>query len=519
MRPMPLYDLMSAPAFTVPPTMPVGAALDLMGSRKFSCLIVGGNGLPVGIVTERDVVKAYGRIHDHPELTVADIMTSAPLRVPFDMDHYEAFKVMKARRFRHLLVCDADGSLAGIVTESDFVRHLGVDFYVRPKDVLSVMAPVVGVDEHAPLEKVIAKLTRPGIFCVIIERRGRAVGILTERDIVRLLRPGMAPTGDSVTAAEVMSSPLITIAQDGCLLDASTLLRRHKIRHVVVVNGDGEAKGVVSEHELVLGLESEYVVHLEEIINEKDMALADLASSHEELREFARIASHDLQEPTRTLISFCQLLLKRHRHQLDEEGCELLGFVIDGARRMHKQVSDLATYTMAAAPSVGSETVNAAEVAGAVVARLREEINAAGASIEIGPLPVLRLPQSHMQALFSELLTNALRFGRPGVPLVIRLGSERVNQHWRIWVADNGIGIDPAYYSDIFRLFTRLHPATSPSGTGAGLAICKRIITSAHGRIWVDSVPGQGSSFSFTLPGVSAPQLSHAGLSGHRDTP
>lgn len=505
MRLMPLHDLMSSPVLTVPPSLSIGEAVELMGARKFSCLVVRGDELPIGIVTERDVVRAYARIHDHPELTVADLMTAAPLMVPFDMDHYEAFKIMKARRFRHLLVCGADGTLAGIVTETDFVRHLGVEFYVRSKDVLSVMAPVIGVDEHSPLTEVVDKLARPGIFCVVIERHGRAVGILTERDIVGLLCPSRAPADEHLSVWQLMSSPLITIAHDACLLDASTLLRRHNIRHLVVVNHDGQARGVVSEHELVLGLESEYVDHLEEIITQKDVALADLAASHEELREFARVASHDLQEPTRTMVSFCQLLLKRHSHQLDAEGRELLGFVIDGALRMNKQVSDLATYTMAATPPTGAEVVDAAEAARIAVASLNERIEAAAARIEIGDLPMVRLPRSHMLALFSELLANALRFGRPGVSLVIRLGSERAGRQWRLWVADNGIGIDPAYYGDIFRLFTRLQPAAWPAGTGAGLAICKRIVSSVRGRIWVESTPGQGSTFSFTLPDASTP--------------
>jgi CBS domain-containing protein/two-component sensor histidine kinase len=497
---MPLLDLMTRPVITVPPSLPLGEALETMISRKFSCLVIGDGRRALGIVTERDVVRAYSRIHDHPELTVADVMTAAPLMVPQEMDHYEAFKVMKSRRFRHLLVSDGDGALAGIVTETDFVRHLGVDFYVRPKDVMSVMAPVICVDERMPLGEVAGRLAKPGIFCVVVERAGQAIGILTERDIVRLLRPGGKAQDEGLTVGDVMSTPLITIPPEACLLDASEALRCHDIRHVVVVNQDGEAKGVVSEHEMVLGLESEYVVHLEDIINQKNAALADLAASHEELREFARIASHDLQEPTRTLVSFCQLLLRRHSDQLDAEGRELLGFVIDGARRMHKQVSDLATYTLAAAPPEGDETSDAAEAAAAVAARLQEVIDQVGADVSIAALPRVRLPRNHMVALLSELVDNALRFGRPGVPLRIHIGAESDGGGWRLSVADNGIGIDPAYYGDIFRLFTRLQPASSPAGTGAGLAICKRIVASVRGRIWVESTPGQGSTFHFTLP-------------------
>lgn len=502
MRPMPLSRLMSSPVITVPPDLPVGAALDVMCRCRFSCLVVGEGDQAAGIVTERDVVKAYGRIHDHPELTVAEVMTPSPLAVPASMDHYDAFMLMKARRFRHLLVTDETGSVVGIVTESDFVRHLGVDFYVRPKDVLSVMAPVICVDHATPLAAVAKRLALPGVYCVVVEREGQAVGILTERDIVRLLRPG-SEVADDIAVGTVMGTPLITLPQEASLMDASDLLRRHAIRHLVVVGGSGEARGMVSEHELVQGLESDYVLHLEQVLADREAALADLAASHEELREFARIASHDLQEPTRTLVSFSQLLRKTYGDRLDEEAHALLGFIVEGARRMNKQVRDLAAYTQAATPAGKDDVCDATAVARAVVSHLHETLAAADATVEIGDLPRLRLSRGNLQVLFAELLTNALRFVRPGTSPVIRLGAEPDGAFWRLWVADNGIGIDPVYFGDVFRLFTRLHPAASPDGTGAGLAICRRIVASAGGRIWVESEPGQGCRILFTLPVVT----------------
>ncbi|HTH18198.1 MAG TPA: CBS domain-containing protein [Magnetospirillum sp.] len=517
MRAVPLRQIMTAAVVSVTPATSVAEALEVLSERRISCLVVAEDGAPVGIVTERDIVKAYDGLDGHGDLPIARVMTAAPLTVSAELDHFEAFKLMKERRIRHLVVRTDDGHIGGVVTETDFVRHLGVDFYVRPKDVQSVMAPVVTATEDAPLADILAKLARPNIFCVVIERQDRAIGILTERDAVRLLRQH-SPVG-GLTAGQVMNQPLRTIAPTASLLEVSEAFRQHSIRHLVVVDEKGAPKGVVSEHEIVQGLESEYVVHLERIIVEKNEALAalgyaheqlaeqsrelsgvvaELEASHEELHEFARAASHDLAEPSRLVVSFCQLLLKRHGEALGEEGRELAEFAIDGALRMRQLVHDLALY--AAPTRAGDEPVDATAVARSVLEALGDEIEATEARVELAVLPELKLPRATLAELFRHLIGNALIYRRDDVEPHIRIGCDDDGEGWRLWVADNGIGIDSAYHEDIFHLFTRLHPAGSRSGTGAGLAICRRIVVAAGGRLWVESEPGKGSTFFIALP-------------------
>lgn len=524
MRAVPLSQIMTTAVVTVAPDTAMAEALEILSERRISCLVVAENGRPVGIVTERDIVKRYDGLDGHDSVPVAHVMTLAPLSVAATLDHFEAFKVMKEHRFRHLVVCDDDGKVAGVVTETDFVRHLGVDFYVRPKDVRAVMAPVVTAAEDAPLHSILALLARPGIYCVVIERDGRAQGIITERDAVRLLR-GHSPVG-ALTAGAVMGRPLLTVGPDTSLLEAAETFRAHGIRHLVVVDGRGAPLGVVSEHEIVQGLESEYVGHLERIIAEKNDALAQLGHAHEmlaeqsqalsstvaeleaahqELREFARVASHDLAEPSRLVVSFCQLLLRRHGKDLGEEGRELADFAIDGALRMRRLIQDLASYANPTVdPAVPVEPVPAAEVVQGVIELLGDRIAATDASIEIGALPALPLPRLTQYELFRHLIDNALTYVRPGVPPVVRVGADDDGGQWRLWVADNGPGIDPAYHDDIFRLFTRLHPVAPRSGTGAGLAIVRSIVNNAGGQVWVEGQPGQGSTFFFTLPKSAA---------------
>lgn len=521
MRAVPLSEIMTSAVITVSPQTRLSEVLEVLAERHISCLVVAEAGRAVGIVTERDIVKRYDGMEKLGDVPIAELMTPAPLTVPAGMDHFEAFKVMKAHRFRHLIVQGDDGAIAGVVTETDFVHHLGVDFYVRPKDVGAVMAPVVTAAHATPLADILTQLARPGITCVVIEDQGRAVGIITERDAVRLLRQH-SPVA-TLTAGDVMGTPLRTIGPAASLLEATELLRTHAIRHLVVVDTAGAPCGVVSEHEIVAGLESEYVVHLERIIVEKNDALAALGAAHEklaeqsqmlsgvvaeleathqELREFARVASHDLSEPSRLVVSFCQLLLKRHGDALGEEGRELADFAIEGARRMRRLVHDLAIYAGPPSDVAGGGEVVAVESAvRSVLDQLAEEVARAGARVEVAAeLPSVHVAPATLAELFRHLLANALIYRREGVSPHIRVGAAECGEHWRLWVADNGVGIDRAYQDDIFRLFTRLHPPGPRAGTGAGLAIAKRIVTAAGGRIWVESTPGQGSTFFFTLP-------------------
>ncbi|CDK99787.1 putative Histidine kinase [Magnetospirillum gryphiswaldense MSR-1 v2] len=290
MRSVPLSDIMTRAVVTIVPDSPVAAALAIMGERRISCLVVAEGRRPIGILTERDLVRRYGGVAlADGEQEVRSIMTPSPVTVPPDIDQFAAFKMMKTGRFRHLVVVDDGGDLLGIVTETDFVHHLGVDFYLRPKDVLSVMAPAVTVDSDCPLADAIARLARRDTFCVIVTQDGKAAGILTERDIVRLL---CLPQGDgsAPTASQVMSAPLRSIPAEASLLEAAATLRQAKLRHLVVLDDDGQAIGVVGEHEIVKGLESGYVVHLERIIAERNAALAALAEANAALHASAREA-------------------------------------------------------------------------------------------------------------------------------------------------------------------------------------------------------------------------------------
>lgn len=231
------------------------------------------------------------------------------------------------------------------------------------------------------------------------------------------------------------------------------------------------------------------------------LAMVDkLSKSNAELERFAQVASHDLQEPLRSIISFAQLLERNHKDKLDGDARECIDYVIGGARRMHELVNDLLVYSSFSGEAGRFRSLDGGEVAAAAVANLRQAIDEAGAEVTLGQLPAVVGDAPQVVQLFQNLLSNSLKFRPAGQPPRIRIDGSVVGGEVEFTICDNGIGIEPEYYEEIFRIFRRLHPPSRYGGTGMGLAICRRIIDRHGGRIWVVSEPGRGSTFHFTLP-------------------
>jgi light-regulated signal transduction histidine kinase (bacteriophytochrome) len=226
----------------------------------------------------------------------------------------------------------------------------------------------------------------------------------------------------------------------------------------------------------------------------------ELARANSDLRQFTYSASHDLREPLRQLAVFGELLQAKYQDKLAGEGGMLIQHAIDSAHRMERMLNDLLAYTQVAdAPHYAGRSTDANEVVQKTLAVFEEKIAASGARVDCQPLPVLAVHDVHLTQLFQNLIGNALKYRGPE-PLWIRVSAERMDGMWRLTVADNGIGINPAYQSQIFGLFQRLHGGGKYSGSGIGLAICQKIVQRYGGRIWVESEPGRGSRFMFTLP-------------------
>jgi PAS domain S-box-containing protein len=230
---------------------------------------------------------------------------------------------------------------------------------------------------------------------------------------------------------------------------------------------------------------------------------AELARSNAELEQFAYVASHDLQEPLRMVSSYTQLLARRYRGRLDDDADEFIGYAVDGAARMQQLIQDLLTYSRVGARGLQVEPVNCTAVAERVVADLHAVIAESAATVAIGPLPTIPGDRVQLGQLFQNLIANAIKY-RGEAPPEVALAATRERNSWHFTVRDNGIGIAPEYAERIFVIFQRLHTQTEYSGTGIGLAICRKIVERHGGRIWVESAPGPGATFHFTLPAEAA---------------
>jgi light-regulated signal transduction histidine kinase (bacteriophytochrome) len=228
--------------------------------------------------------------------------------------------------------------------------------------------------------------------------------------------------------------------------------------------------------------------------------VTQLSKALVEVERFAYVAAHDLKEPIRSIVSFSQLLKRRHGAALGEEAHEYLAFIINEALRLSTLVTDLLDYSRCEDEGMAVTELDSAETVDEVLTSLRAAIAQKGAEIVVGPLPRLRADSGQLRQVFQNLVTNALKFSRPEVPPRITIDAERADAAWRFKVGDNGIGIDAQYTDYIFEMFRRLHTRDKYSGTGIGLAICKRAVENHGGRIWLHSVPGEGSTFFFTIP-------------------
>ncbi|HMK45455.1 MAG TPA: PAS domain S-box protein, partial [Methanocella sp.] len=315
--------------------------------------------------------------------------------------------------------------------------------------------------------------------------------VIEEETLERLLPP--VPTTDMKQILSGLFDTTNNVKQydysiDDCtLLDGSSISLQISMFPIMTANGK------------MIGSIITDVTERKRIEKALEWERLELKRSNQDLERFAYLASHDLQEPLRTISSYLTLLNKRYRDKLDSNGVEYLNYTVEGAEHMRQMIKDLLEYSRVGISDTPIERTDLQKILDHAKKNLYAAIKESKATITQTPLPIVTADSAQIYQVIQNLLSNSIKY-RSDRPPEVRVTAERKGNEWVISVSDNGIGIDPQYFGRLFVVFQRLHSRAEYPGNGLGLALCKKIVERHSGRIWVESEQGKGSTFRFTLP-------------------
>ncbi|GFE62003.1 diguanylate cyclase domain-containing protein [Geobacter sp. AOG2] len=264
-----IRQIISRQVISVTPETPAEEAIACMARARISCLIVAEKKKPLGIFTERDLVKLTSQQVPLGKRPIRELMTSPVVTISGSLNIYEAYSLMLTNRIRHHVVVDYGGRILGLMTQSDLINHLGHEYFVELRKIEQVMTTgVMTVASEAPISEALGIMAGPGISCVVVADHRIPLGIMTERDAVRLVAEDVDLEAVPVSAA--MSSPVLTVATGTTVYEAALIMKREKIRRVVVVNNEGKIEGIITQSDIIKGLEGHYIESLKEIIRKKE---------------------------------------------------------------------------------------------------------------------------------------------------------------------------------------------------------------------------------------------------------
>jgi signal transduction histidine kinase len=382
-------------------------------------------------------------------------------------------------------------------------RQIGVEI----DDYVKLWArPLIGVARRQPAQA----------RSIVITNQGRLRLDRIQRDFARLFARERAVINAREERAEQRSSRAITIGAAGLALvilvalGVTLYLRRAVVRPVVTVAaatgrlaaGELSARVPARRHDELGELARGFNAMADSLQRSRDQlehSNAELKRSNAELDQFASVTSHDLQAPLTTISMYAELIERRHATDLNG-GMALVDGIRNATQEARALIRDLLEYSRAGRGELSLEDVPAADMVTRALEALAGPIEAAGARVTVADMPVVRVDRAGVSRVFQNLIGNAVKFTVPGRPPEVAIGAARDGATWRLWIRDNGIGMQPADAERIFEPFKRLHGEEEYPGTGIGLAICERIVSQHGGRIWATSTPGAGSTFLFTLP-------------------
>ena len=518
---------------TVPET-PMIEVMRLMRQHSISCVIVAQGDTPVGIITERDIARTGARLEGRLiGYSARDLMSSDLAVMQTGGDLYEAYSLMRRRSIRHLVLVDAGGRAAGVLTLSDLVQQLGEEYLADMKRAADVMTrDIITVSEKATLLEAMRLMAEKSISCLICLRQGRPTGIVTERDIVGQLIKGRDALEQRI--CKVVLGPVLTVSESEYAFEAATLMNEHGVRHLVVLDDSDTVTGLVTQSDIVGPLIQRHV-DLEMQVRRRTGELAakndELLRANQQLTSldgmkstFLSSVSHELRTPLTSLLGFAKLIDRDFSSRIaplltgDPELAPLsqrvlknLGIIIDEGRRMTRLVNDFLDLTKIESGKMQwrDEDVDTTAFILHAAQAVRSQFDAKpGLELEIlapAGLPHVYADKDRLLQVMINLLGNAAKFTPVGK---VTVEAEAVAGNMvEVRVSDTGVGMSP---DEMEKVFDKFHQGAcldrdgaAISGTGLGLPISREIVEHYGGRIWATSEPGRGSTFHFRLPVLS----------------
>ncbi len=482
-------DVLTSKLVAVPPKTPISMAVSLMKDHKMSCLVVTDGKKPVGVFTEKDLVKVVvNRLH-RQGLMIKDVMTKKVLTVEREMDIYEAYNLLTSNNIRHLVVTDYGGDVFGVVTQRDILNNLTMGFFIEAKRVAQVMTRnVVKCKRDELLPEALSKMDKYGISCIIVEEDNRPVGILSGRDLSTLA------SGKNEIACmrlrDVMSCPVITISHESSLYEANGIMIQNKIRSLPVVDNNGEIMGIITQSDIIKVLEDRYAESLNSIIQRlKNDILSNV--------------THELKTPL-TIIKASVQLARDHNSR--EEQARLYSMALNAVDSLNNIVEDFVTAAYYNASLVGPHftELELKDVIPKAIGEMERYAAKRNIAIDLSipeELPKVNGNPLALKKAFQNILNNAIKFSREnGGEVLVKV--EKENSKIKTSISDGGIGIPREKLSSIFEPLYQIDASTSRryNGTGMGLAVAKSIVTTHGGRTWAESSLDGGTTIHFTLP-------------------
>ncbi len=516
---------------TSPPDMPLADAAKLMRRQNISCLLVTRGDTPVGILTERDLARFLDRsgmaVEDY---LVRDVMSGNVVTISEREDLFAAFSLMSGKGIRHLVILNEKGKAVGIKTFTDLMHRLGEEYLAEVKTVGDVMTrKVVTVNPETTIREALRIMVDKFVSCVLVlDASDKAVGIVTERDVTRIMVAEHGAGG--MLVAEVMSSPVKTVRPERYAFEAVAQMDELRVRHLAVVDENDTVQGIITQTDMVASLIKRYA-QLEFMVRKRTRQLVrkneELEYSNQQLRHLDEIkssfltsVSHELRTPLTSLVGFAKITgrvfserfsdLALNDPTLEKYSKRIiknLEVMSQEGERMTRLINDFLDLTKIEAGKIDwrDKLIPVSDfvlhACHAVRAQFDKKPDVVLKSNVPDRLPLVFVDMDRMLQVMINLLHNAAKFTDTGSVTVEAANID--DEFVEVRVIDTGRGIPPQELTKLFDKFHQLEKrgeGTPMEGTGLGLAICKEIVEHYQGRIWVESEPDKGSAFKFRIP-------------------